>query len=128
MKRAPGYAALISVVMVMLTVTAIGLSLTITSADSLLATLRYDRGLQLTYLADSCAHEVLVQLRNTGLEYVGTHTIPIDTDDCTVVVTNTSGAIVEVAIDAVQADHHRLVEQTVDTSTMEVLLWQEVGD
>lgn len=127
MKRS-GYAALISVVMVMLTVTAIGLSLTITSADSLLATLRFNEGVESTYLADSCAHDTLVHLRDEGLAYVGSHTVTISGETCTVTVTNSSGSEVDVALDAEQDDYHRLVELTVDTSTMDVLLWQEVGE
>lgn len=127
MKRS-GYAALISVVMVMLTVTAIGLSLTITSADSLLATLRFNEGVKSTYLADSCAHDTLMHLRDDGLAYVGSHTVTISAETCTVTVTNTSGSVVDVALDAEQDDYHRLVELTVDTSTMDVLLWQEVGE
>lgn len=126
--KTPGYAALISVVMVMLTVTAIGLSLTITSADSLLVTRRFDEGLQTLYLADTCAHDALVQLRDQGLGYVGTHTLTITEDSCIIEVVNTAGTTVEVTIDAEHNDYHRLVEQTVDTSTMDILLWQEVGE
>src|SRR3989338_3250683 len=125
--KQPGYAALISVVMVMLTVTAIGLSLTITSADSLLSTIRFNEGVTATYFADSCAHDTLVHLRDEGLGYVGTHTMTINAESCTVTVANTTGDIVEAALDADHEDYHRLVELTVDTATMDILLWQEVG-
>ena len=123
-----GYAALISVVMVMLTVTAVGLTMTVMSADSLLSTMRFDQGTTLTYLADSCAHDTLLHLRDDGLGYVGTHTITLSDGSCMVEVINTSGSIVAVEIDAEHDDYHRLVEQTVDVSTDTVLLWQEVGD
>ncbi len=126
--QSPGYAALITVVMVMLTVTTIGLTLTILSADSLLSTLRFDRGVDTQALADTCAYEAAVQLRDQGLAYVGTHTLSLDTDSCTIVVTNTSGSIAHVEIDAQHSEDHRLVEQDVDVSTMTMLLWQEVSD
>lgn len=129
MKLLPrGYAALISVVMVMLTVTAVGLTMTVMSADSLLSTMRFDQGVTLTYLADSCAHDTLLHLRDDGLAYVGTHTMTVLDGNCTIVVTNTTGSTVDVAIDAEQNNYHRLVEQTVDVSTNTVLLWQEVGN
>lgn len=123
-----GYAALISVVMVMLTVTAVGLTMTVMSADSLLATVRFDQGVATTYLADSCAHDTLLHLRDDGLGYVGTHTLTLLDGSCTVAVTNTAGTTVEIVIDAEQNNYHRIVEQTVDVSTDTVLLWQEVGD
>lgn len=123
-----GYAALITVVMVMLTVTAIGFTLTVLSADSLLSTLRYDAGVQTQTVADSCAYEAALQIRDQGLAYVGTHSLTVGEDSCTIVVTNTSGTIVEVAIDAQHDNYHRLVEQTMDVSDGSMLLWQEVGD
>lgn len=129
LKRLPkGYAALITVVMVMLTVTAIGFTLTVLSADNLLSTLRYDAGIPAQAIADSCAYEASLQLQEQGLTYVGTHSVTLGEDSCSIVVTNTSGTIVEVAIDAQHGNYHRLVEQTMDVSTMEMLLWQEVGD
>jgi hypothetical protein len=128
MRTTPGYAALITVVMVMLTVTAIGLTLTVLSADSLLSTLRFDRGVDTQAMADTCAYEAAVQLRNQGLAYVGSHTVTQGTDSCAIVVTNTSGTIAHVEIDAQHSQDHRLVEQDVDVSTMEMLLWQEVSD
>ncbi len=124
----PGYAALITVVMVMLTVTAIGFTLTVLSADNLLSTLRYDAGIQTQAVADSCAYEAALQMRDLGLAYVGTHTLTIGEDQCTMIVTNTSGTILEVAIDAQHDQYHRLVEQTMDVSDDRILLWQEVGD
>lgn len=59
---------------------------------------------------------------------MGTHTLTVLDGNCTVVVTNTTGSTVDVAIDAEQNNYHRLVEQTVDVSTDSVLLWQEVED
>lgn len=131
MKRAylpSGYAALISVVIVMLTVTAIGLTLTVLSADNLLSTLRFDGGLQTHAVADSCAYEAAVQVRDQGLGYVGSHTVTLGEDSCSIDVTNPSGTLVDIVINAQHDHYHRLVEQTMDTNDTTILLWQEVSD
>lgn len=123
-----GYAALITVVMVMLTVLAIGLTLTVMSADQLLSTLRYDIGVRTAALADSCAYDTALQLRDQGLAYVGSHTVTLSEGSCVIVVTNTTGSMVEVELDAVINTSHRLVAMTMDVSTDSILLWQEVTD
>lgn len=122
-----GYVALITVVLVMSTVVAVGITVALLSANGLVLSLLNSHGTRAYYVADSCANESLLQLKRTGLSYVGNHTITVGTNNCTITVTNTSGNIVDVEIDAnYSTTVYRHVTLTVDTSPFAVQDWKEV--
>lgn len=121
-----GYIALITVVLVMLTVVVVGVMVTLIGANGLLTGYVHSQGAQTYYMADSCAYEALIRLKREGLAYVGSHTLTIGEDSCTIEVTNTSGTLVAVAISANhQAITYRALELTVDTADLSIVLWQE---
>jgi hypothetical protein len=110
----------------MVTVVVVGVMVTLLGASGLLTGLVHSQGTQAYYVADSCAHEALLRLKREGLSYVGSHTVTVDEDSCTIEVTNTSGTVVDVAIVANHdATAYREVELTVDTADLSIALWQE---
>ncbi len=121
-----GYVALITVVLVMLTVVVVGVMVTLIGANGLLTGFVHSQGAQTYYVADSCAYEALLRLKREGLAYVGSHTLTLGDDDCTIEVTNTSGTLVDVVISANHdSTTYRTVDLTVDTADLTVALWQE---
>lgn len=122
-----GYVALITVLLVMFSVVAVGITVTLLSANGLVMSILNDHGTRAYYVADSCAHESLLQLKRTGLAYVGNHSMNIGTDSCTITVTNTSGTLVVVDIVAdFDQTLYRHVSITVETNPFTVQDWKEV--
>lgn len=110
----------------MITVVVVGVMVTLIGANGLLTGLVQSQGTQTYYVADSCAHEALLRLKRDGLAYVGSHSLTVGEDSCTIEVTNTSGTVVDVAISANHAaTTYREVELTVDTADLSIALWQE---
>lgn len=122
----PGYVALLTVTLVMTTTVMVGIAVTLLGANSLLESLLQSQGIQTYYVADSCAHEALIQLKRQGLGYVGSHTLTVGDDTCIITVENSGGTMADVTI---SADHaattYRRIELTVDTADGSVVLWQE---
>lgn len=122
----PGYIALITVVLVMLTVVVVGVMVTLIGANGLLTELVHGQGTQTYYVADSCAYEALLRLKREGLAYVGNHNLTVGDDSCTIEVINTSGTIVDIEVTANhEALTYRTVTLTVDTADLSIALWQE---
>lgn len=123
-----GYVALITVVLVTLTVVVVGVMVTLIGANGLLNGLVHSQGTQTYYVADSCAYEALLRLKREGLAYVGSHSLTVGDDSCTIEVSNTSGTVVDVVVTANhEALTYRTVELTVDTADLSIALWQEAN-
>ena len=121
-----GYVALITVAVVMSAVIVIGITITILNATGLLTTFTFDRGLRAMYLADTCAHETALRVKQVGTAYIGSHILEIGDNECIIEVTAGTGTQVSAeATGNFRDEVYRTVYMEIETNPYEILEWQE---
>ncbi len=121
-----GYVALITVAVIMSAMIVVGITVTLLVATGVVTTFTNDQGERAFYLADSCAYEALLQLKRTGMDYVGSHALDIEDDSCTIEVSTLTADTVTVEVIGNYNDAaYRLIELEVDTDPFTVTSWQE---
>lgn len=125
-----GYVALITVTVVMSAVIIIGMTITLLNATGLLTTYTYDRGTRAYYLADTCAHEAALRIKQSGTAYIGSHTVTVDDDEdvyeCSIEASAGSGTRVIVeATGNFRDEVYRTVYMEVETNPYQMIYWQE---
>lgn len=121
-----GYVALITVAIVMSAVIIIGITITLLVTTGVLTTFTNDQGARAFYVADSCAYEALIRLKRDGLSYIGTHTLDVGDNECTIEVTAAAGDNVNVEVSGIYDDTtYRPIYLEVDTDPFTLDSWQE---
>lgn len=127
-KQRSGYVALITVAVIMSAIIIIGMTLTLLVATGVLTAFTNDQGERAFVVADSCAYEALLQIKRTGTDYVGSHTLEVGDNDCTIEVSSLTADTVEVEISGNYADTaYRPIVMEVDTDPFTVTSWQETN-
>lgn len=123
-----GYVALITVAVIMSAMIVVGITVTLLVATGVLTSFTNDQGERAFFLADSCAHEALLQLKRDGMDYVGSHTLTVDVHTCTIEVSAISADTVEVEVIGNYNDTaYRSMYLEVDTDPFTVNSWQETN-
>lgn len=121
-----GYVALITVAVIMSAVIVIGITITILNATGLLTTYTNDRGTRAYYLADTCAHEAALRVKQVGTAYIGSHSIAVGDEECTIEVSAGTGTTVTIeATGNFRDEVYRAVYLEIETNPYEMLSWQE---
>ncbi len=125
-KQPQGYVALITIAVVMSSLIVIGVAITLLIATGLLSTFTYDKGQRAFYIADSCAYEALLQVKRQGTSYIGSHTLDVDGEECSIDVSAGAGTEVDVEVTGNFRDQsYRKIYMEVETNPYALNSWQE---
>lgn len=127
-KHPSGYVALITVAVIMSAMIIVGITVTLLVATGVVTSFTNDQGERAFFLADTCANEALLQLKRDGMVYVGSHTLDVESNDCTIEVSALTVDTVEVeAIGNYSDTTYRSITMEVDTDPFTLTSWQETN-
>lgn len=123
-----GYVALITVAVIMSAMIIVGITVTLLVATGVVTSFTNDQGERAFFLADTCANEALLQLKRDGMAYVGSHTLDVESDSCSIEVSELTVDTVEVeAIGNYNNTTYRSIIMEVDTDPFTLTSWQETN-
>lgn len=127
-KRQDGYIALLSVVIVGASATAIALTLLVTGTDAQRTNLVTQQSIQARQLASGCAEEAL-QIIHDSTSYTGTGSLSMSTGSCAYTVASTGASTRTISATSTVGGVVRkvLVYVTINSSSISVTSWQDVS-
>ena len=123
-----GYIALLSVLVVGATATAIGITLLVLGVDSQRETLVSQQSVQARGLTDACVEEALQQLHDST-SFTGSNNLTLGTGSCSYTVTSTGSSTRTITATATVGNVVRKVAVyvTMSSSSISITSWQEVS-
>ena len=128
-KNESGYVALISVLIILAVGLIIGIGIGLNGMNELSLAYQNQQTVKAFNLADACADEALLNLKNDGAAYTGTQTLYFNDDFCTITISGIGNSRTADIMGTVRDKYIRKITLTVNIlPSFSLENWEEVAE